>query len=60
MTARTVRYYAATYNGKTYTEVLVTNQDRRLVSEEPTGTSYRTFRAMEDGVAAKNRALITA
>lgn len=55
MTPKEVRYYAATHDGKRWVEVLVTSQNTRTISEVPTGTTYRSFKAMDEAIGQKNQ-----
>ena len=60
-----MRYYAIVGQGP-WLEVLVTrepypdgrlNQGMRLVGQEPTGVTYRTWRAATQAIGEKNRAI---
>jgi len=63
-----MRYYAIVGQGP-WLEVLVTrepypngrlNQRMRLVGQEPTGVTYRTWRAATQAIGEKNRAIFAA
>lgn len=48
------RYYAAYWTGRMWVETLETRRATRLVASEATGFAYKTFREMDEAIAAKN------
>lgn len=59
MTGGVIVYFGflAEEHGTRWAEVRVVREGGRQVSQTPTGTTYPTFRAASDGVAAKNSAI---
>lgn len=51
-----ITYYAAEGKGRQWAEVLVVRENGRQVSQEPTGVIYPTTKAMQAGLAERNRA----
>jgi len=54
--SKQVRYYAAFYNGKRWVETIETREATKLVSSVETGTTYRSFKAMDAAIGQKNQA----
>jgi hypothetical protein len=50
----TLRYFAFVFEGRRWIELLITRANGRQVSQVPTGVTYKTARAAEAGVFAKN------
>ena len=47
-------YYAIVSEGRRYIELLVRRENGRQVSQEPTGTTYKSFREASAAIGSKN------